>query len=471
MINAFLRIASSSNSREDDYMPYFILRCDLLRCSKAAVIFALACLDFSDALAANLNWTRELSTMNTEDNPSIAVDTIGNVYISGSTEGGLFGSARGVANPFICKYDSDGTLQWGIQPIIKTQEGYDAIARSYAVVANVQGSIYISGYAWAAYTPNATNQTDVFLNKYDNSGNLIWGRRFDWSAADECFAASADALGNLLIAGKTRGNYTMPSYEGNAFVSSITPAGDLLWTREIATQKYEAAEGVASDGHGFTYVVGTTYGDLIGPQYNRELPNPFLTKVDSEGNILWTRQIRSFSVGGAHGVTVDKEGNILITGGGGNSDQQQLGFVGKFDSNGNELWLETINPSITNQCFDITTDPYGNALVVGATYGPFTTEASFHHAFLAKFDPTGETLWIEQLGNSTDIHGLGVAATNNGRLHITGTAMGGLQNLSNSGSDIFLAQYIEIPEPPTMTLAILSLGISTLACLRHRWTD
>jgi len=102
----------------------------------------------------------------------------------------------------------------------------------------------------------------------------------------------------------------------------------------------------------------------------------------------------------------------------------------------------------------IATDADGNVFVAGffkntATFGLLTpvTSAGNHDAFLAKYDSTGNAIWVKQFGGTDNDEGLGVATDNNGNVYYCGsfglTADAGTDTTMTSAGffDIFLFKY------------------------------
>ena len=61
---------------------------------------------------AHFQWTRQLGTSATDVSYGVSADGLGNVYISGYTDGSLGGPNAGGTDAFVSKYDAAGTLQW-----------------------------------------------------------------------------------------------------------------------------------------------------------------------------------------------------------------------------------------------------------------------------------------------------------------------------------------------------------------------
>ena len=66
--------------------------------------------------------------------------------------------------------------------------------------------------------------------------------------------------------------------------------------------------------------------------------------------------------------------------------------------------------------------------------------------FVAKYDPNGKCLWVNQAGGTLNDYGRGISVDNNGNIYVTGdfintVAFGSIQLISYGYEDIFLAKY------------------------------
>ena len=105
----------------------------------------------------------------------VSADGLGNVYISGWTDGSLGGTNAGGCDAFLSKYDASGTLEWTRQ--LGTSE-YDM---SYGVSADGLGNVYISGDTEGSLEGTNAGGSDAFLSKYDASGTLEWTQQLGTS--------------------------------------------------------------------------------------------------------------------------------------------------------------------------------------------------------------------------------------------------------------------------------------------------
>ena len=90
--------------------------------------------------AQTVDWIRQLGTSSSDVSRSVSADGLGNVYISGMTQGNLQGTNSGSWDTFVSKYDARGSLQW------TQQLGTSSSEESLSVSADGLGNVYISGH-------------------------------------------------------------------------------------------------------------------------------------------------------------------------------------------------------------------------------------------------------------------------------------------------------------------------------------
>ena len=179
-------------------------------------LFCVAACCTSAAEAQTLEWIRQLGTSGYDASPGVSADGLGNVYISGYTDGSLGGTNAGEDDAFLTKYDEGGTLQW------TRQLGTSRYDDSFGVSADGLGNIYISGSTTGSLGGPNAGDFDAFLTKYDAGGTLQWSRQLGSNRGDFSIDVSADDLGNVYITGITNGNLGGPNAgSGDAFLTKF----------------------------------------------------------------------------------------------------------------------------------------------------------------------------------------------------------------------------------------------------------
>jgi hypothetical protein len=114
--------------------------------------------------AGDLQWSRQIGTYTGEAGGTVSADALGNVYLTGSTQGNLVGGPdAGLGRPdaFVSKFDSAGNLQW------TQQLGTADRDVSVGVSADGFGNVYISGDTDGDLDgSNSGTSRDAFVAKF-----------------------------------------------------------------------------------------------------------------------------------------------------------------------------------------------------------------------------------------------------------------------------------------------------------------
>ncbi|MCF7958348.1 MAG: SBBP repeat-containing protein [Phycisphaerae bacterium] len=233
----------------------------------------------------------------------------------------------------------------------------------------------------------------------------------------------------------------------NLFVSATLAedAHEVVWSSQLGTNFYDRSNSVALDATGSILISGSTKGHLGGENAGKE--DAFLVKYDLSGNILWIKQLGTSESDMSQSVAVDLAGNAYITGStSGSLDGDNVGasdaFLAKYDTSGNFLWIKQLGTSESDSSRSVAVDQAGNAYITGSTSGSLDGDnAGQTDAFLAKYNAAGNLLWTRQLGTSNAEVNTAVAIDQAGSVYITGSTFGSLSGDNAGQSDVFLAKY------------------------------
>src|SRR4051794_21002087 len=105
----------------------------------------------------------------------------------------LVGTICGIMslNALNCQAGQAVTLEW------TRQLGTSAHERSYGVSADGLGNVYMTGTTYGGLTrphPGGDSDPDAFLSKYGSAGNFLWSRQLGTDNIQEGRAVSADGL-------------------------------------------------------------------------------------------------------------------------------------------------------------------------------------------------------------------------------------------------------------------------------------
>ena len=362
-------------------------------------------------------WTRQFGTQSEDHATGVTVDGAGNLYVVGLTRGAVGDQISLVGidyDGYVRKFDGDGNELWTRQfgtPRVLVEDFTSDVAVDGA------GNVYVVGFT-SGPLPGQANlgEDDVYLRKYDSDGNELWARQSGSQVLDMANGVAIDGAGNVYVVGDIQqaGVPGRPGVgEGDAYLRKHDGDGNELWTRQFGSQSGPSASGVAVDGEGNVYVVGSASGALPG-QTHLGKSDAYLRKYDADGNELWTRQFGSRGRDRAGAVVVDGAGNLYVLGttrlslpGQINMDPVAGGsdvFIRKYDSDGKEVWTNQLGTQKGDTAAGVVVDGAGSLYVVGSTKGAFAgqTNSGSYDTFVLKL-PDAPLLTMTPKGGAADL--------------------------------------------------------------------
>lgn len=393
--------------------------------------------------SGNLLWAKKIDGNSDEAINALAIDANGNILLTGYFYGTVdFNPGVGTSNlistgnfdVFVVKLSEDGEFIWG-----KNFGGSDD-DYSYAITSDANGNVYTTGefYNLADFDPSASTASltavdwgDVFVSKLDSLGNFIWARKLGGSGFDQGKSISVDSNGDVITVGYFYGSadfdpgagqaVVTSNGSGDAFISKLDSAGNYIWVLNIGGSSGDEGKSVVTDGNGNIYTVGIFSGTVdfdpgrseasltaLGPR------DIFISKINSSGGFLWTKQLGGTSYEDANAVAVDNSGNVYTTGyfhqtaefdpGPGFAYMSSNGssidaFISKLDSSGNHLWAKKIGGHGDDAGTSIALDSSGNVFTTGYFDGAAEFDsgvsvaslisAGYDDIFILRLNPSG----------------------------------------------------------------------------------
>jgi len=189
--------------------------------------------------------SRQLARSSNDYAYGVAVDSSGNVYVAGGTNGGLDGNtSAGNTDLFVVKYNSSGTKQW-----TKQLGTWDSDFAN-GVATDSSGNVYVTGSTFRNFDGNTSaGNADLFVVKYNASGSKQWTRQLGSSSRDYANDVVTDSSGNVYVTGTTYGGLDGNTSAGNAdlFVVKYNSSGTKQWTKQLGSSSRDFDIGVATD--------------------------------------------------------------------------------------------------------------------------------------------------------------------------------------------------------------------------------
>ncbi len=183
-----------------------------------------------------------------------------------------------------------------------------------SVAVDGSGNIYLTGEFSGTVTLGGQTITsegdDIFIAKYNASGTVLWLRR-GATGFDYGLGIAVDGSGNVYVVGNFEGtaNFNTPSASGSnqlvsagfsdIFIAKYNTSGALQWLRRGGGTSFDDGYGIAVDGNGNVYVVGTFNGtanfNTPSASGSNQLVSAggsdiFIAKYNTSGTLQWLRR-------------------------------------------------------------------------------------------------------------------------------------------------------------------------------------
>ena len=416
-------------------------------------------------------------------------------------------TSNGNSDAFLAKFDKNASFLW-----VRTWGGA-GIDASAGLAVDSSGNVYVSGKfqqtvdfmpGTSGFSRTSNGANDIFLVKYNTNGILQWLRTWGGDLGDDGYLCAVDSSGNVYVVGDFSSNFVNfnttggsdiharkgPAGSFDAYISKHDTNGNFQWARSWGGGWYTDGPSVAVDGSGNVYVAGmfenTVNFDPGGGVDNHTAhggagcTNPancpidvFLSKYDSGGIYKWTK------TWGGNGsdcgsVNVDNAGNIYVSGyfngavnfnpWGAADTHMSISasdtFLSKFDPNGNFQWARTFGGNSAYGGGSTAFDSAGNVYVAGtfsgsANFNPSGSDIRTANGpkdiFLTKYDKNGLYIGTRTWGGPGDDGAYSIAINQSlNKLYVAGVfsntvnfnPWGVAENhTSNGGQDLFLTTF------------------------------
>jgi hypothetical protein len=283
-----------------------------------------------DAFVAKLNPTGSALTYSTyfggtgnDSGLSIAVDSAGSAYTTGSTDSAEF-STLGNTNAFVAKLNAAGNERAYLAIL-----GGGGDETGFDVAVDAAGSAYVVGTTDStnfttanAYQPVFGGAQDVFLAKLNPSGSsLVYATYFGGSGNDTGFGVAVDGVGNAYVAGSSDSVEFTALGGRDVFVAKFSPAGnERRYFTILGGSGEDAAFAIAVDASGNAYVTGSTdSGNFTTSnplqQTSGGSQDVFISKLSPEGSTLdYSTFLGSGGNESGFAVALDNSGGTYVSG-------------------------------------------------------------------------------------------------------------------------------------------------------------
>ena len=341
-------------------------------------------------------------------------------------------------------FQSINTLVWGHNiGGLKDSGGYD-------VANDDEGNVYITGNFSATVdfdpgagtlTRTAIKESDIFVAKYDSTGQVIWVVTAGGQTWDQARALALDATGNIYVVGEFHQTVDFNPGPGvfnleaagfqDAFIWKLGPDGSFIWAKKFSGSISDIPFFIVINSAG-TMMIGGVFGEStdFDPSDNTQIHtvhgrwDAFVTFLNLDGEYLSSHTYGGAELDFVYMASVDQDDAFVVTGTFNDSIDIDPGpavqyltskgsndvFIIKYNPDGSLQWGHAIGKVGYDNGQSIVTDNSNNILVVGDNQngnfdldpGPGVAPINTSGAFLVKLAPDGSYLWGKGFSGSIE---------------------------------------------------------------------
>jgi hypothetical protein len=229
--------------------------------------------------SGNFIWAKQIGGSQNDVATSLFLDATLNVCIGGSFystvdfdpgPGTYTLTSVGANDGYLLKLDNSGNFVW-----VKQIAG-SGLDNANAMTHDVSGNIYLAGGfngitdfdpGPSTFTLSTFGSTDIYVSKFDGSGNLIWADQMGGPSADEAFAVTVNSAGEVFTTGAFLtvcdfdpgiGTYTLSPTNSSFdfFISRLNSSGNFVSAKRIGGTGDERGTGIILDSYGGLIITG-----------------------------------------------------------------------------------------------------------------------------------------------------------------------------------------------------------------------
>jgi len=242
------------------------------------------------------------------------------------------------------------------------------------------------GYFIASSTENTPNGLNFMAMKTDKYGDTLWTKIYVDPNLDTPTSLLQASDGNYFILG-----YTQISGKGQqTYLLKVDTLGNLLWSKTYGNTGVDDGNNIIASSDGNYMITGES------------ISNGYLMKIDINGTILWTKYYGSPSYTSFRSVALCQDGGFILTGkiaktnqSGINQENYRL-YIVRTNSSGDTIWTKSYGGA----------DSYEGKYILANSDKSFTlciddsSLAADSDVRLMKIDSVGNVKWNNDFGGT-----------------------------------------------------------------------
>lgn len=336
------------------------------------------------------------------------------------------------------------------------------------VVKTNDGGFIVLGYTQSndGDVIKSNSMIDIWLSKYDSSGNLVWSKTIGGSNNDYGTSIIPTKDGNFVIAGYSASNDgDVPGNLGmhDFYVCKINNNGDILWSKNYGFMSHDHAHKIIETQDGGFFVGG--YADYAGIEgtpgdgnhgeghslkgnkssAKHGVGEYFGIRLDSNGNFKWYRYFGGTQNDRINDIVEANDGGFVLVGYSESVDFDITNNKGsydywilKLDASGHLHWKKNFGGTGIDQANSVAKTDNNSYMIVGrsnSTDGDISKNIGNFDAWVIHVNDHGELLWEKSFGSPEFDAANTIKKLKNGSFGIVGSSRGNIDGTTNKGQN------------------------------------
>jgi hypothetical protein len=262
----------------------------------------------------NLEWTKNYGGSSQDVIKSIISNGDGTYTMAGSTSSSDYDLTEnnGIWDFWVFQINAMGEIIWS--------KNFGGSQSDFAeeVIATQDGGFLVGGYTDSQDFDVLHNfgETDYWVVKIDNSGNLEWSKNYGGSKIDELLGLTETNSGDFGLIGYSESSDGLVSNnygDLDVWLVKIDSLGNLIWERNYGGSG-------AEEGHAITSLDNQFFITGMSSDVDQDVTESFgwvdlwMFKVNSEGELIWQKSMGGPWADYGKSILMDEDGNGMIAG-------------------------------------------------------------------------------------------------------------------------------------------------------------
>ena len=248
----------------------------------------------------------------------------------GNTEKGNSLTSHGVGEFWGTKIDENGSVQW------RGYFGGTNNDRAHSVVQTNDGGFVMAGFTESDdYDISNTNGSyDFWVVKVDSFGNLVWEHSFGGEGIEVSYDIAKTSDNGFVVVGNTfsaNGDILVNHGESDMWMIKLDEEGNLIWEQTYGGSQFDLAQAVVESKDGGFLIAGNTKSEDQDSTLNMGENDIWVVKTNKTGELVWQKSFGGSGLDFGFDLLENSDGSIMVVGESSSTDFNSVSLKGNTD--------------------------------------------------------------------------------------------------------------------------------------------